>query len=82
MFSMDPKLPTEDRKNPFISIVVPAYNESSNIRPLYRELSKVLSSLTNSWEIIFADDGSDDGTWDEIVALHKIDNVQRGYACR
>jgi glycosyltransferase involved in cell wall biosynthesis len=65
-------------KNPEVSIVVPAYNEEANLAELYSELLKVLSVLSVSWELIISDDGSTDGTWDAIVALHKKDKNVRG----
>lgn len=47
---------------PKISVVVPIYNERENIEPLYRELKEVLESLKESYEIIFVNDGSQDGS--------------------
>jgi glycosyltransferase involved in cell wall biosynthesis len=44
-----------------LSIVVPLYNERDNLAPLHRELTKVLESLNQSYEILFVDDGSSDG---------------------
>jgi dolichol-phosphate mannosyltransferase len=61
-----------------ISIVVPSYNEADNIQALFAELMKVLPSLEASWEIVFADDGSTDGTWQEIVSLHTQYDQVRG----
>ncbi|MDR1009360.1 MAG: glycosyltransferase family 2 protein [Rickettsiales bacterium] len=48
-----------------LSIVVPAYNEEGNVRPLYDRLKAALASISpklKSAEIIFVDDGSTDGT--------------------
>lgn len=58
---------------PTLSIVVPAYNEQGNLRKLYSELSSVLSQIESSWELIFVDDGSRDGTWAEAESLHQED---------
>jgi dolichol-phosphate mannosyltransferase len=44
-----------------ISIVVPVYNESDNVLPLVGEIRAALSGLTG-FELIFVDDGSEDGT--------------------
>jgi len=54
-----------------ISIIVPAYNEAENIRPLCEKLETVLSSLGNAYtfEILFVNDGSKDSTIDEIKKL-------------
>lgn len=45
-----------------LSMVIPVYNEADNLRPLYAELSQVLEGLGGRWEIIFINDGSNDGS--------------------
>lgn len=52
-----------------ISIVVPSYNERGNVRVLYGALAEVFSSMDYRWEVIFVDDGSTDGTLDELKVL-------------
>jgi dolichol-phosphate mannosyltransferase len=47
-----------------ISIVVPVYNERDNLMPLAARLFPVVSSLGRSYEVIFVDDGSKDGSGD------------------
>ncbi|WP_062053039.1 glycosyltransferase family 2 protein [Aquimarina longa] len=49
-----------------LSIVVPCYNEESNIEELFNELKKVIDSFDYAYEVIFVDDGSKDGTYKEI----------------
>lgn len=44
------------------SIVIPVYNEETNIRLLLPELQGVFENLEKSCEFIFVDDGSSDGT--------------------
>ncbi len=51
---------------PYLSIVVPVYNEEENVRPLYTQIRDTLSSTGISYEIIFIDDGSKDKTFDNI----------------
>jgi polyisoprenyl-phosphate glycosyltransferase len=63
---------------PQLSIVVPAFNEEGNLPKLCSELEKVLPALNISYEIIFVDDGSTDGTWDTISSLHEADARVRG----
>src|SRR5437588_7488790 len=53
-----------------ISCVVPVMNEQENIRPLYDKLSSQLSTLGQSYEVIFVDDGSTDKTFLELKKLH------------
>jgi glycosyltransferase involved in cell wall biosynthesis len=45
-----------------ISIVIPVYNEVEALPPLYSSLAEMLARLDKSAEIIFADDGSKDGS--------------------
>ena len=72
MHSMD-ETASDQRDDPLLSIVIPAFNEEGNIRELYNELLKVLPSLGLPSEIIFSDDGSSDGTWREIKSLNQQD---------
>jgi glycosyltransferase involved in cell wall biosynthesis len=68
----------ESETRPELSIVIPAFNEKENIHIIYRELTKVLGALEMSWEILFVDDGSKDGTWEQIVSLNKLDPNVKG----
>jgi len=61
-----------------LSIVVPAYNEETNLSMLYQELLKVLLNLNMSFEIVFVDDGSKDNTWKNIAFLHHQDSRVKG----
>jgi glycosyltransferase involved in cell wall biosynthesis len=47
---------------PELSIVVPLYNEEDSLRPLYSAITHAVAPLGISFEIIFVDDGSRDGT--------------------
>lgn len=44
------------------SIVVPLYNECDIVCELHRRLSRVMSKLDKSYELVFVNDGSSDGT--------------------
>ncbi len=59
--SLDYRHETSD--GPELSIVIPALNEEGNILKLYELLKPTLSTIGLTWEVIFADDGSTDGTW-------------------
>lgn len=43
-----------------ISVIAPVYNEELNIPIIYDRLTQVLSSISNSYEILFINDGSKD----------------------
>lgn len=47
---------------PFLSLVIPAYNEEARMARTLEVVSAYLDSLGKSWEIIVVDDGSTDGT--------------------
>jgi dolichol-phosphate mannosyltransferase len=54
-----------------LSIIIPVFNEAGNLPQLFKELNEVLVSLDVAPEILFADDGSTDSTWEMIEALHR-----------
>lgn len=49
-------------KTPQISVVVPFYNEEDSIEELHARITRVLQTQGQSYELIFIDDGSTDGT--------------------
>jgi len=53
-----------------LSIVIPAYNEAESIEKLFEEIVAVLSDLDLTYEIVFVDDGSRDGTHAVVETLH------------
>jgi dolichol-phosphate mannosyltransferase len=54
-----------------VSVVVPTYNERSNVAELARRLGDVLQGLR--WEVVFVDDDSGDGTADLVRELARSD---------
>lgn len=60
-----------------LSIVIPVYNEQEIVPILYRRLRATLSSLPESSEIIFVNDGSTDDTLKELALLHQEDQSVR-----
>ena len=56
-----------------ISVVVPLYNEKENLADLHRQLSAALGPLGRSFEIVLVDDGSRDGTREELLDLEARD---------
>ncbi len=54
---------------PDVSVVVPVYEEVENIGVLYRALNTHLEQLNQSYEVILVDDGSKDGSWEELQRL-------------
>ncbi|MBN2226882.1 MAG: glycosyltransferase family 2 protein [candidate division Zixibacteria bacterium] len=50
-----------------ISVIVPAYNEEGNIPELCRLFGDMVSTATQTYELVLIDDGSDDGTFARIT---------------
>lgn len=49
-------------ENKYLSVVVPLYNEEGNVKELHRKIFDACQNIGKSFEIIFVDDGSKDGT--------------------
>lgn len=62
-----------NQEKPFLSIVIPIYNEEGNILELYRNLQEAIQKVGRSYEIIFVNDGSSDRSIDFIKELHLQD---------
>ncbi len=68
-----------------LSVVVPFYNEEDNIQPLYDKLMVELPKIDRSYELIFVNDGSEDGTLERLIQIAKSDpaakvvNLLRNY---
>jgi dolichol-phosphate mannosyltransferase len=56
-----------------VSVVVPVYDERDNLVPLHDELCAALGALGRSFEIVFVDDGSTDGSDAALRALADAD---------
>ncbi len=56
-----------------LSIIIPLLNEKESLNELYHWIAKVMQSNGFSYEVIFIDDGSTDGSWNVISELAKND---------
>lgn len=54
---------------PYVSLVIPVYNEAVCIGRVLEEAIYVLDGLSRKYEVLVIDDGSTDGTADILVAL-------------
>ncbi len=52
--------------SPRFSLVVPLYQEEGNVIPLMESVHPVLAGLSGGYEVLLVNDGSTDGTRDEI----------------
>lgn len=62
-----------EREVPVISVVVPVYEEEGSVGELSRRLVEVMDRTARSFEIIFVDDGSSDGTLRILRDAHRDD---------
>jgi glycosyltransferase involved in cell wall biosynthesis len=58
-------------EQPYLSVLIPVYNESENLRELAEEVSGALAPLAMTSEVLFVDDGSTDGSFEIIEELCK-----------
>jgi dolichol-phosphate mannosyltransferase len=58
---------------PTLSVVAPAYNEERLVEEFVRRVRAALEPGGVDFEIVLVDDGSQDGTFERIVALHAAD---------
>jgi len=56
-----------------ISVVVPVLNESETVQALAEKVAAVLDGVGTTFEIVFVDDGSRDGTAAAVRAAHGVD---------
>jgi dolichol-phosphate mannosyltransferase len=60
-----------------LSVVVPVFNEAENLEAFHRRLAAVADGLDRDVELIFVDDGSTDGSYACLEALHTSDRRVR-----
>jgi len=65
-----------------ISVVIPLYNEVESLPELTAWISRVMMDNGFTYEIILVDDGSNDGSWEEIARLQDNNPLIRGIKFR
>jgi len=56
---------------PYLSVVIPVYNESDSLEQLYQRLTTSLDKFAKPYEIIFINDGSQDDSYERLNELQK-----------
>lgn len=56
-----------------LSLVVPCYNEENNVGAFYNECKSAFSGKIDSFEVIFVNDGSRDGTGEKLRKLYSAE---------
>ena len=83
--------PSNPVNTPFLSIVIPAYNEERRISSTLEKVTNYLTAQDYSWNVIVVDDGSTDGTAALVrefageqpqVTLVSIEHRGKGWAVR
>ena len=54
-----------------ISVVIPFLNEEESLSELFSWINRVMEENNLSFEVVFIDDGSRDGSWDIVEKIHK-----------
>ena len=63
--------------DPYLSVVVPIFNEVDSLDALHRELDVCLAGIAGGIEIVLVDDGSDDGSGDRMREIARRDTRVR-----
>jgi dolichol-phosphate mannosyltransferase len=61
-----------------LSILVPVYNEEGNVLLMTREVQAAMARTGVDYELVFIDDGSSDGTWEQIGKARSIEPRVKG----
>jgi glycosyltransferase involved in cell wall biosynthesis len=62
---------------PYLSIVIPFFDEEENVEEMHRRLKVVLERLGRTYEIIYVDDGSRDRTYDRLREIYERETEVR-----
>ena len=68
-----PSASAEPEPAPSVSVIVPIFEEEATVDELYRRTVAALEDDGRSFEILFVDDGSRDGTFARLERLHAVD---------
>lgn len=61
------------KQTPHVSVIIPLFNEEESLRELYERITVTLGGVGKSYEIIFVDDGSTDGSFAALKELRARD---------
>lgn len=60
-----------------VSVLCSAYNEVDNVKELFETFDEFNKNQNYSWELVFVDDGSNDGTYKKAFELsQKFQNIK------
>ncbi|HSC29231.1 MAG TPA: glycosyltransferase family 2 protein [Vicinamibacterales bacterium] len=67
---------------PLLSVVVPVYNEEESLEEFLTSIERALTPPNDSYEVVFVDDGSTDGTFERLKALSRTHDRVRVFSFR
>jgi glycosyltransferase involved in cell wall biosynthesis len=62
---------------PTLSFVLPVYNERESLLTLHQKIAETMAARPETFEMVFVDDGSTDGSIDVLATLYRSDNRVR-----
>ena len=65
-----------------ITVIVPLFNEEESLQELYSWIERVMKQNNFSFQVLFVDDGSTDGSWKIIEQLQSVHPEVRGVKFR
>jgi glycosyltransferase involved in cell wall biosynthesis len=68
--------------SPTFSIVIPVYNEEESLRELLATIEQAMTPVGESYEVVFVDDGSTDGTFEQLKAIAETHSHVRVFSFR
>ena len=74
--------PDGHRTAPTFSIVVPVYNEAESLPELLASIAQAIAPLGETYEVVFVDDGSTDGSFDKLRSLSETHEHVRVFSFR
>lgn len=59
----------DSANRPSVSVVIPVYNSEATLQPLVERLEPALAAVSDEYEVLMINDGSQDGSWARICDL-------------
>jgi glycosyltransferase involved in cell wall biosynthesis len=68
--------------DPTFSFVIPVYNEAESLAELLASIESAVAPLGHSYEVLFVDDGSTDGSFERLKSLAEVNPRVRVFSFR
>ncbi|MCB2191082.1 MAG: glycosyltransferase [Deltaproteobacteria bacterium] len=69
--------PAATENQPYLSVVIPVFNEEDNLTELHARLALTLNASPWDWEVLYVDDGSKDTSWKLLCRFQEQDSHVR-----